>query len=89
MSDIVHTLISTRECFETLLESQKAAKEEKKDKWAKILENHRNMILNFMSMDGKSEAVSPTADLKQMLECTTLAEVQPTLISIMKREGVR
>ena len=89
MSDIVHTFASARECFETLLESQKAAKEEKKDKWTKILENYRNMTLNFTSMDGKSAATSSTADLKQVLECATLAEAQSTVISIMKREGVR
>ena len=64
MSDIVHTFASTRECFETLLESQKADKEEKKDKRANILENHRNMTLNFTSMNGKSAATSPAAGLK-------------------------
>ena len=71
------------------MESQKATKEEKKDEWAKILENHRNMILNFTSMDGRSAAMSPTADLKKVLDCASLVEAQVAVIYMMKREGVR
>ena len=89
ISDIVHTFASTREYFETLLESQKAAKEEQKGKWANILENYKNMTLNFTSMNGKSVATSSTIDLKQVFECTTLAKVQSAVTFIMKREGVR
>ena len=40
-------------------------------------------------MDGKSAATSPTEYLKKVLECKTLAEAQSTVISIMKRKGVR
>ena len=89
LSDIVSTFSSTRQCFETLLETKRAEKEEKKDKWSKTLENHRNMILAFMTRDGTSAALSPTKDLRRVMDSATLAEAQAVVTSVLKREGIR
>ena len=63
-----------RQCFETLLETKRAEKEEKKDKWSKVLENYRNIILVFITRDSTSAALLPTKDLRRVIDSATLAE---------------
>ena len=47
------------------------------------------MILVFMTRDGTSAALSPTKDLRRVMDSATLAEAQAVITSVLKRKGVR
>ena len=45
MTSVAETMIGIRACLEDQIENRRAEKEEKKDKWQKLLDHQKNMIL--------------------------------------------
>ena len=79
----------TKQELEEQVEDNKAERHEKREKWGKVLENHRDMILNFTSKDGNLAALSPKKELLEAMNCTTLAETESKVRSKLKSHGVR
>ena len=67
-------MIDLRTVLEDQIESKKNEKEKKKDNWRKLLDHHKNMILNVSSIDGKSRLPAPSGYLLEVMNQLSLVE---------------
>ena len=86
---MAQSMVEVKQALADQVEDRRAERNEKKDKWSKVLESHRDMILNFCTKDGKKAALSPSKELLEVMNCPTLAEAESKVRSIMKSHGIR
>ena len=82
-------MIGLRTALEDQIETKKKDKEDKKDNWTKLLDHHKNMILNASSIGGKSRAPAPSGYLLEVINQSSFAESRSKASAMMKRQGAR
>lgn len=86
---IALAIAGVKQALKEQVDDRKLERSEKKDKWGKALENHRDMILNFSTKNGSDPALSPSPDLLEVINIPSLAEAEAKVRSILKANGIR
>ena len=66
------TLVGLREAIEGQIITKKKEQDDKKDKWGKLPDHHKDMILNVGSTEGTTKAVVPTKDPLEVMNRLSL-----------------
>ena len=64
---MTQSMSEVNQALKNQFEDKRLERNEKKDEWAKILVNHRDVILNFSTKDRKNAALSPSKELLEVM----------------------